>query len=159
MQPRSILYHPAFPRFKRLAMFGLSVTLAATNVLAAEAESEISETRVELINALSLEDLINTQVTSVSKRSERLFQSSAAAFVITGDDIRRSGSRSVVEALRMAPGVSVGQIDASTWAVASRGFNDRFTNFLLVMVDGRSVYDPTTSGVFWDEVDYLLEGG
>lgn len=138
-------------------MFGLSVTLAATNVLAAEAESEISETRVELINALSLEDLINTQVTSVSKRSERLFQSSAAAFVITGDDIRRSGSRSVVEALRMAPGVSVGQIDASTWAVASRGFNDRFTNFLLVMVDGRSVYDPTTSGVFWDEVDYLLE--
>jgi iron complex outermembrane receptor protein len=121
------------------------------------AELDSSTNRLEKLKSLRLEDLLHGEVTSVSRRAEELFKSSAAAFVITSEDIRRSGAKSIPEALRMAPGLSVAQIDANKWAVAARGFNDRFTDKLLVLIDGRSVYSPTTSGVFWDVQNYLLE--
>jgi iron complex outermembrane receptor protein len=96
-------------------------------------------------------------ITSVSKREEDPFTAAAAVAVITGEEIRRSGARSIPEALRLAPGVSVAQMDANKWAVTARGFNSIFADKLLVLIDGRSVYTPSFSGVFWDVQDYLFE--
>lgn len=104
----------------------------------------------------SLEELMNVEISSVSKRAERLSVAPAAVFVITAEDIRKSGARSLAEALRMAPGLSVAQIDAHNWAITSRGFNGPFANKLLVLIDGRAVYTPTFSGVYWDVQDVPL---
>ena len=106
---------------------------------------------------MSLEALMNLQVTSVSKKTQKLANAAAAVFVITQDDIRRSGATSIPEALRMAPGVQVARIDANKWAVSIRGFNGRFANKLLVLMDGRSLYTPLFSGVFWEVQDTALE--
>jgi len=104
-----------------------------------------------------LEDLINFEVTSVSKKAESLNNASAAIYVITGDDIRRSGVRSIPEALRMAPGITVAQLTGNTWSISSRGFNNEFADSLLVLMDGRSMYTPLFGGVYWDVQDTLLE--
>ena len=96
-------------------------------------------------------------VTSVSRAPEKLAHAAAAVSVITGDDIRRSGVTTIAEALRMAPGLDVARIDSHSWAISSRGFNDALANKLLVMIDGRTVYTPLFSGVFWDVQDTLLE--
>lgn len=109
------------------------------------------------LTELTLEELMNIEVTSVSKKTERLSRAAAAIFVITQDDIRRSGVTSLPEALRLAPGLEVGRVDAHSWGITSRGFNDVFANKLLVMIDGRSIYTPLFSGVFWDMQDTLLE--
>src|SRR2546427_9807287 len=109
------------------------------------------------VTAMSVEDLMNVQVTSVSKRSQKLADAAAAIFVITQEDIRRSGARSIPEALRMVPGVQVARIDENKWAISSRGFNGRFANKLLVLIDGRSVYTPLFSGVYWNIQDVMLE--
>src|SRR5438552_10415598 len=109
------------------------------------------------VTAMSVEDLMNVQVTSVSKRSQKLADAAAAIFVITQEDIRRSGANSIPEALRMVPGVQVARIDENKWAISSRGFNGRFANKLLVLIDGRSVYTPLFSGVYWDIQDVPLE--
>ena len=106
---------------------------------------------------LSLDELLDLEITSVSKKKERLSEASAAVFVVTQDDIRRSGATTIPEALRMVPGIHVARIDSSTWAVTSRGFNGFFANKLLVLIDGRSVYTPTFSGVNWDVQDMLFE--
>lgn len=106
---------------------------------------------------LSLEQLSNISVTSVSKRSEKASEAAAAIFVITQDDIRRSGHTSIPELLRMVPGVSVAQASAHQWTITSRGFGGQYSNKLLVLMDGRSVYTPLFSGVFWDAQDTLLE--
>src|ERR1700694_1197310 len=109
------------------------------------------------VPAITLEDLMNLQVTSVSKRAQKLADAAAAIFVITQDDIRRSGASSIPEALRMAPGLEVARIDENKWAIGSRGFNGRFDNKLLVLIDGRSVYTPLFSGVYWNVQDVMLE--
>src|SRR6266404_4625813 len=109
------------------------------------------------VTAMSVEDLMNVQVTSVSKRSQKLSDAAAAIFVITQEDIRRSGARSIPEALRMVPGLEVARIDENKWAIGSRGFNGRFDNKLLVLIDGRSVYTPLFSGVYWNVEDVMLE--
>jgi iron complex outermembrane receptor protein len=109
------------------------------------------------VTAITLEDLMNLQVTSVSKRAQKLADAAAAIFVITQDDIRRSGAASIPEALRMAPGLEVARIDQNKWAIGSRGFNGRFDNKLLVLIDGRSVYTPLFSGVYWNVQDVMLE--
>lgn len=109
------------------------------------------------ILSLDIEQLMNMEVTSVSKKTQTLSDSAAAAFVITQEDIRQSGVTSIPEALRMAPGIEVARIDTNKWAITSRGFNSRFANKLLVMIDGRSVYTPAFSGVYWDVQDTLLE--
>ncbi len=109
------------------------------------------------LTELSLEDLARLQVTSVSKKVEPVSEAPAAIFVITQDDIRRSGAASIPEALRLVPGLQVARQDAHNWAVTSRGFADLFANKLLVLMDGRSVYTPLFSGVFWDVQDTMLE--
>src|SRR5713101_6777601 len=109
------------------------------------------------VTAMSVEDLMNVQVTSVSKRSQKLADAAAAIFVITQEDIRRSGATSIPEALRMVPGLQVARIDENKWAISSRGFNGRFADKLLVLIDGRSVYTPLFSGVYWDVQDVPLE--
>ena len=105
----------------------------------------------------TLEDLMNQPVTSVAKKPQRVADAAAAVFVITQEDIRRSGAQSVPEALRMAPGLQVARIDENKWAIGSRGFNGRFADKLLVLIDGRSVYTPLFSGVYWNVQDVLLE--
>ena len=106
---------------------------------------------------LDLEDLLSMEVTSVSKKKQKLTTAAAAIFVITQEDIQRSGVTSIPEALRMAPGLQVAKIDANKWAISSRGFNSQFANKLLVLIDGRSVYTPTYSGVYWDVQDTVLD--
>lgn len=81
----------------------------------------------------------------------------AAVFVVTREDIRRSGATSISELLRMVPGLQVARLDANEWAISARGFNDRFADKLLVLIDGRTVYTPVFSGVYWDVQDTLLE--
>lgn len=103
-----------------------------------------------------MEDLLNVEVTSVSKKEQKLSKVAAAIFVITQDDIRRSGATNIPDLLRMVPGMDVAEINGSTWAIGARGFNQQFANKLLVMVDGKTVYSPTFSGVFWDTLDLPL---
>ncbi len=110
----------------------------------------------ELLN-LSLEQLSNIEVTSVSKRSEKASEAAGAIFVITQDDIRRSGHTSIPELLRMVPGLSVAQSSSHGWVITSRGTSNQFANKLLVLMDGRSVYTPLFSGVYWDAQDTILQ--
>lgn len=105
----------------------------------------------------SLEELKNVKISSASKRPERLSDVPAAVFVITQEDIRRSGATSIPELLRMAPGVQVARISATEWAVNIRGYNELYANKLLVLIDGRSIYTHVFSGVFWDVRDTALE--
>jgi iron complex outermembrane recepter protein len=107
--------------------------------------------------SMSIEDLMKIPVTSFSKREEQLSEVPGALHVITQDDIRRSGAPNIAEALRMAPGLQVARVDAHTWAISARGFNDVFANKLLVLQDGRSIYTPLFSGVFWDVQDTMME--
>ncbi|MDO6462162.1 TonB-dependent receptor [Granulosicoccaceae sp. 1_MG-2023] len=105
---------------------------------------------------MNLEDLMNVEVTTVSRKSQSLSSAPAAIYVISNDDIRRSGVTNIPDALRLAPGVMVARVDSGIWAVTSRGFNGVYANKLLVMIDGRSVYSPTYSGVYWEDQDTLL---
>ena len=105
---------------------------------------------------LDLEEVLNLEITSVSKKPQTVSQAAAAVFVITADDIRRSGAKVIPEVLRMAPGVQVAQISANTWSVSARGLSGRFANKLLVLMDGRSVYTPSFSGVYWDVQDTVM---
>src|SRR5467141_870891 len=132
-----------------LASF-LAVCLAGTT------EAQTSR-NVPDVAAMSMEDLMNMQVTSVSKRTQKVADAAAAIFVITQEDIRRSGANSIPEALRLVPGLQVARIDQNKWAIGSRGFNGRFDNKLLVLIDGRSVYTPLFSGVYWNVQDVMLE--
>jgi iron complex outermembrane receptor protein len=109
------------------------------------------------LTQFSLEDLMNVQVTSVSKKEQKLAKTGAAIFVITQEDIRRSGATSIPELLRMVPGVDVARVDHSNWAVSIRGFNNVYANKVLVLIDGRSVYHPAFSGVLWFAQDVPLE--
>ena len=107
---------------------------------------------------MNIEDLMNIKVTSVSKREQKLSRTAAAIFVITQEDIRRSGATSIPDVLRIVPGLDVGQINGSTWAISARGFNQQFSNKMLVMIDGRVVYTSLFAGVFWDNIsDFPLE--
>jgi iron complex outermembrane receptor protein len=109
------------------------------------------------LKSLSIEQLMEIDVTSVSRRSEPVSGAAAAITVITGEDIRRSGASNLPDALRIAVGLEVAQSDGNTWAVSSRGFNTTTSNKLLVLIDGRSIYTPLFSGVFWDVQDVMLE--
>ncbi len=106
---------------------------------------------------MPLEDLLSMEVTSVTKKSQSIANSAAAVYVITQKMIQNSGVTSIPEALRLAPGLQVAQITSNKWAISSRGFNGFFANKLLVLIDGRSVYTPAFSGVYWDQQDILLE--
>ncbi len=120
-----------------------AVVLGLLSTTAVAAENNLDN----LLN-LSFEELNKVTVTSVSKKEENPFEAAAAIHVITSDDIRRSGATSIPEALRMAPGIDVAQIDSNKWAISARGFNEQFSNKLLVLIDGRTVYTPLFSGVY-----------
>jgi iron complex outermembrane recepter protein len=109
------------------------------------------------LKKLSLEQLMAIEVSSVSRRPERLSETASAIQVITRDEIRRSGATRLPEALRLATNLEVDQLDASQWAISARGFNSPLANKLLVLIDGRTVYSPLFAGVFWDAQDVLLE--
>src|SRR3989442_13192828 len=121
----------------------------AQTYLASRAPSELKK--------LSLEELLNLEVTSVSRRPEKLSETASAIQVITQEDIRRSGATSIPEALRLASNLQVAQVDSSQWAITARGFTSTTANKLLVLIDARTVYTPLYSGVFWDVQDTLLE--
>ena len=109
------------------------------------------------LTEMSLEALMDINVTSVSKKSQKLATAAAAVFVITQEDIKRSGVTTIADALRLAPGVQVARLDSNKWAVSIRGFNGRYANKLLVLMDGRSLYTPFFSGVYWEVQDTPLE--
>ncbi len=109
------------------------------------------------VTRYSLEELLGMEITSVAKKPQRLSHAAAAVHVITSEDIRRSGLSSVPELLRMVPGLHVARIDAGKWAISSRGFNGIRANKLLVLMDGRTLYTPLFSGVYWDVQDTPLE--
>jgi len=109
------------------------------------------------LKQLPFEELVGLQVTSVSRRPERLVEAASAVQVLTDEDVRRSGASSLPEALRLAPNLQVAQIDSRQWAISSRGFNSSTADKLLVLIDGRSVYTPLFSGVFWDVQNVMLE--
>jgi iron complex outermembrane receptor protein len=109
------------------------------------------------LKRLSLHELANVVVTSVSKTEETLSGVAAAVTVVTNDDIRRSGATTVPEALRLVPGIHVARQTSNTWAVSARGFSSIASEKLLVLTDTRSLYTPLFSGVFWDQQDLLLE--
>ena len=112
---------------------------------------------LEDFKRMSLEELMEVRVFTASRRLEPTQSVPSAVFVLTSDDLRRSRATSIPEALRLVPGVQVGRVDANKWAVSMRGFNSREANKLLVLLDGRSIYDPLFSGVLWESQDVMLE--
>ncbi|OIO71257.1 MAG: hypothetical protein AUJ57_07305 [Zetaproteobacteria bacterium CG1_02_53_45] len=106
---------------------------------------------------MDMQQLMNVTVTSAGKRHEKYYSTAAAVYVISNDDIRRSGAMSIPEALRLAPGVEVQQPNANQFAVSIRGHNDTLSDKLLVLMDGRALYSPTFSGVWWLVQNYPLE--
>jgi iron complex outermembrane receptor protein len=132
-----------------VAAWVISTLVGATSMAAPAAHDPLKD--------LSIEELSNIEVISVSKREERLSDAPTSVFVITSDDIRRSGATSVPEVLRLAPNLQVARVSANEYAVSARGFNSSAANKLLVLIDGRSVYSPLFSGVFWDVQDVMLE--
>lgn len=143
-------------RSERFLVAGLRLILMVFGCLPVVAMPSGKAADNQLLN-LSIEELMNIKVTSVSRRPEKLNQVASAIFVITQDDIRRSGATSIPDALRMAPGVEVERIGTDKWAISIRGFNGRFSNKLQVLIDGRSVYNPLFSGTLWEQQDTLIE--
>ena len=139
---------------RRLALLLLMVWALSARVPEAIAQES---SRSRDLGDLSIEELMNESVTSVSKREQKLSQAAAALFVINQEDIRRSGALNIPDLLRMVPGLDVAQINANTWAISARGFNHQFSDKLLVLIDGRAVYTPTNGGVNWDTQDVPLQ--
>jgi len=120
------------------------------------AETIVDEKMAEKLSAMDIEQLLEMTVTSISRKEEKLSEAASAVFVITSEDIRRSTANTVPELLRYVPGLHVARVNAHDWAITSRGFNGQFANKLLVLIDGRSVYSPVFSGVFWEAQDLPL---
>jgi len=135
-----------------MVWLGTATALVGSSLWAQEEYQSPSE-----LKKLSVEQLLDIDVTSVSKYPEKLSAAAAAVSVLTSEDLERSGVTNIPDALRLVPGLDVAQVDAHTWAISSRGFNDIFANKLLVLMDGRSVYTPLFSGVFWEVQDTFLQ--
>jgi iron complex outermembrane receptor protein len=148
--------HRSLPLWHRVgwtAFAALGLHLPA----AAYAAEPSPSTPVTNLGDLSIEQLLNLEVTTVSRNETRLNRAPAAVAVLTGEDIRESGATSIPEALRAVPGLDVARISANRWGISSRGFNDEYANKLLVLADGRTVYTPSFGGVYWNTQDMLLE--
>ncbi|MEA2326420.1 MAG: iron complex outerrane recepter protein [Thermoanaerobaculia bacterium] len=137
----------------RIALFCAVIN---TTLIAQQARTEAAVPESELAK-LDLKALMNLEITSVSRRAEPLSGAAASIFVITGDEVRRSGATNLPEALRLAPTLDVVEVNAGGYTVSARGLINSAANKLLVLIDGRSVYTPLFSGVFWDVQDVLLE--
>jgi iron complex outermembrane receptor protein len=140
---------------QRIAFAGVFIVGAALP-LPARANTPASAS-LDALKQMSVEELMNVEVTSVSRNEEPLRDAAAAIAVITRDMLRRSGAQTIPDSLRMIPGIHVGQQTASSWAVGARGFSSVTSEKLLVLSDTRSIYTPLFSGVLWDVQDYLLE--
>src|SRR5712671_2945400 len=145
----------SFKSFCRI-MFSLCMVASWTQEGWAAALDNTQETPGQL-KRLSLEQLGNVEVTTLSKEPEQVWRTPAAIYVITQEDIRRSGATNVPDILRLAPGVEVAQTDSSTWAVGIRGFGSGFSKSVLVLIDGRNVYTPLFAGVNWRLQNVMLE--
>jgi iron complex outermembrane receptor protein len=135
--------------FNRGALLGLLAVGSVCHGAEAPGPTDLTE--------LPLESLLQMEVSLVSRTPEKLSSSPAAIAVVTQEDIRRSGSTSIEEALRLVPGLQVARVDAGQWAITARGFNDVFANKLLLLQDGRTLYTPLFSGVFWDVQGTMME--
>ncbi|MES1196079.1 MAG: TonB-dependent receptor plug domain-containing protein, partial [Steroidobacter sp.] len=149
---RIIARSHSLSRYRAIALSALLMT-TSIRVMAAEAPA----LPVNELKKMSLEELMNIEVVSVSRSLEKLSTATSSIQVITHEDIRRSGATSLPEALRLASNLQVAQKNSHDWAISARGFNTDLANKLLVMIDGRTVYTPLFSGVFWNAQDYLLE--
>ena len=141
----------------RFAWLGLACLLGAAPAQAETMRFAPAAQASQSLKQLSLEALFDLEVTTVSQKPESLSKAAAAIHVVTQDDIRRSGALSIPEALRDIPGVEVAQVDSRQYAITARGFNGTVANKLLVLIDGRSVYTPLFSGVFWDVQDVFMD--
>jgi iron complex outermembrane recepter protein len=139
--------------FRRSLLCSVMAVLVSPALPAAGADDSTTED----LTKLPIEQLMNIEVTSAAKNPQRLSDATSAIFVLTHDDIERSGMTTIPDLLRMVPGVQVAQINANSWAVTARGFASRFADKMLVLVDGRTVYDPLFSGVFWDRQDVVID--
>ena len=152
---------PASAKYKRPSATAKSVlplVLLAGLVPAGWADTtETSETTEGRLTQVSLEQLGKIEVTTASKRPVKVSRTPAAIYVVTQEDIRRSGATSIPEALRLVPGVEVARIDSNTWSLGVRGFGSALSRSVLVLIDGRSVYTPLFAGVYWQVQDTLLE--
>jgi iron complex outermembrane recepter protein len=138
--------------------FVAALTVASASTAAnAAASANAGVLSVDALKALSVEELMDIEVTSVSRRPEKFLQAPAAIQVVTGEDIRRSGASSIASALRQVNSLDVAQENSHEWVISARGFSSDVGNKLLVLMDGRTVYTPLFSGVFWDRQDYMLE--
>jgi iron complex outermembrane receptor protein len=155
-RPPYLFLVAALTRIRRQSACYLFVALNViiTYEIVAQEKSPVSTSELK---KLSVEELMNVEVTSVSKRAERLTEVASAIQVISQEDIRRSAATSLPEALRLASNLQVAQLNSYAWIISARGFNGVFSNKLLVMVDGRTVYSPLFAGVFWDAQSVLLE--
>src|SRR5690606_38154319 len=135
---------------------GFACLLTFVAVGSAGAHEDTLE-EIPAFKKLSMQELMDIEITSVSRRPERLSDTASSIQVITGDDIRRSGATRIPEALRLASNLHVAQRGAQGWAISARGFNTELSNKLLELVDGRTVYSQLFSGVYWDAQDYVLE--
>lgn len=144
-------------RFNHSGMFTALLLASILVVLARPVQAQDLAALPDDLTGLSLESLMNIQVTSVSKHAENLNQAAAAVYVLSREDIRRSGVRTLPDALRLVPGLTVAQVDAHSWVVTARGFSSTLADKLEVLMDGRSLYTPLFSGVFWEAQETLLE--
>jgi iron complex outermembrane receptor protein len=139
----------------------LLLSMANAGVAIADGPSSLGQMTAaqtpKQLKSLSLEQLGNIEVTTANKWPTELWDTPSAVYVITGDDIRRSGATSIADALRLAPGVEVGRLSSTTWAVGIRGLQNNFSKSVLVLIDGRNVYTPLFAGVYWDVQDLPLE--
>ena len=137
--------------------WGAMLLMAAHAVPLSTAQESTNSASLLELKRMPLEELLAEEVTSVSRRPQPPSEVATAIDVIRNEDIRRSGVTTIPDALRLATGVHVAQSDAHTWAISARGFNTSVGNKLQVLMDGRSLYSPLFSGVFWDAQNYLLE--
>lgn len=139
-----------------IALLGFVLLQSYIPVFATESADEAIQSAKELL-PLSWEELTELDVSGLARQEQSVKNSPSAAFVITSEDIRRSGVNSLPELLRMVPGMNVAKINAWNWAISARGFNDLYANKLQVMIDGRSIYDPLVSGVYWGQQNQTLQ--
>jgi iron complex outermembrane recepter protein len=146
----------AHGRALRRFMVLLVCTILGLNSVLAQTPPPAAAPSPQSLKKLSIEELMDLEVTSVSRRPEKLSETAAAVQVITSEDIRRSGATTLPEVLRLASNLHVAQVESSQWAISARGFNNTLANKMLVLIDGRSVYTPLHAGVFWEIQDLLL---
>lgn len=150
LQARQAERRPCWPA--KIACTGaIAATIFSANALAAESPS------IQNLAGLTIEELSNIEITSVSRHAEKLSSAPASIYVITAEDIRRSGVTSLAEALRLAPNLQVARVNTGSYAISARGFNNGIGNKLLVLIDGRTVYTPLFSTVNWDAQQVMLE--